>query len=383
VTSLALFDTAIGRCGIAWADDDTIVGIQLPEARVADTRRSLSDRFDGARVRTPTPEVQHAIDRIAASLRGEPAELGDVPLAFGSMPPFQRKVLELVRTIPPGETMSYGEVAAEVGSPGAARAVGQALGRNPFAIVVPCHRVLAAGGRTGGFTANGGITTKLRMLAIEGVRTVDGDTGFPFDRDVALDFLRAADPKLARLIDRIGPFTLTLAETPSVFDSLAEAIVHQQLSIKAAATIHGRIGDLFPRTRRGFSPTDILRATDDQLRGAGLSRAKVLAMRDLAQRAVDGRLPTLRQVRRLDDATVIEQLSEVRGIGRWSAEMFLITHLGRPDVLPLDDLGLRRGFQVAFRTRELPAPTAVAARGERWRPFRTVASWYLWRALEL
>ena len=106
-------------------------------------------------------------------------------------------------------------------------------------------------------------------------------------------------------------------------------------------------------------------------------------MRDLAQRAVDGRLPTLRQIRRLDDATVVEQLSEVRGIGRWSAEMFLIMHLGRPDVLPVDDLGLRRGFQLAFRTRGAPTATAVAARGERWRPFRTVASWYLWRALEL
>src|SRR5439155_3132401 len=110
-----------------------------------------------------------------------------------------------------------------------ARAVGQALGRNPYAIVVPCHRVLAAGGRTGGFPANGGITTKLRMLAIEGVRTVDADTGFPFDRNAAVVFLRAADPTLARLVDRVGPFTLALSDTPSVFDSLAEAIVHQQL----------------------------------------------------------------------------------------------------------------------------------------------------------
>ena len=141
--------------------------------------------------------------------------------------------------------------------------------------------------------------------------------------------------------------------------------------------------DLFPRTRRGFTPTDVLRATDDQLRGAGLSRAKALAMRDLAQRAVDGRLPTLRQLRTLDDDTVVEQLAAVRGIGRWSAEMFLITHLGRPDVLPVDDFGLRRGFQRAFRTRAAPTPKEVARRGERWRPFRTVASWYLWRALDL
>jgi 3-methyladenine DNA glycosylase/8-oxoguanine DNA glycosylase len=243
--------------------------------------------------------------------------------------------------------------------------------------------VLAAGGKTGGFSANGGVSTKLRMLAIEGVRTVDGDTGFPFDRSAAVDFLRASDTRLARLIDRVGPFTLELAATPSVFDSLAEAIVYQQLSIKAAATIYGRVADLFPRTRRAFTPADILRATDDQLRGAGLSRAKVLALRDLAQRAVDGSLPTLAKLRRLGDDEIVAALSAVRGIGRWSAEMFLILHLGRPDVLPVDDFGLRRGYQIAFRTKDVPSPEEVAARGARWRPFRTVASWYLWRALEL
>ena len=342
----------------------------------------MRERFDGARSGTPPPAVHDAMDRMVAALRGAADDLAEIPLDLDRVPPFSRKVYEVVRSIPPGETMSYGEVAEAVGSPGAARAVGQALGRNPFAIVVPCHRVLAAGGKTGGFTATGGATTKLRMLAVEGIRPVDGDSGFGFDRRAAVDFLQASDAKLSRLIDRIGPFTLELAETPSVFSSLAEAIVHQQLSIKAAATIHARLSQLFPRSRRGFTAADILRASDEQLRGVGLSRAKVLALRDLAARAVDGRLPTLRQVRRLDDDAIVAELSCVRGIGRWSVEMFLIMHLGRPDVLPVDDFGLRRGFQTAFRTRELPTPNDVAARAERWRPFRTVASWYLWRALD-
>jgi 3-methyladenine DNA glycosylase/8-oxoguanine DNA glycosylase len=144
-----------------------------------------------------------------------------------------------------------------------------------------------------------------------------------------------------------------------------------------------RLGDLFPRTRQGFTAADVLRASDEQLRGVGLSRAKVLALRDLAQRAVDGTLPTLAEIRQLDDDAIIERLSAVRGIGRWSAEMFLILHVGRADVLPVDDFGLRRGFQRAFRTKTVPAPREVARRAERWRPFRTVASWYLWRALEL
>src|SRR5439155_14045916 len=173
---------------------------------------------------TPPARVQLAIDSIVASLRGQADDLVDIPLDLDGIAPFHRKVYDVVRTIPPGETMSYGEVAAAVGSPGAARAVGQALGRNPFAIVVPCHRVLAAGGKTGGFSANGGVCTKLRMLAIEGVRTVDGDTGFPFDRNAAVEFLRASDAGLARLMDRAGRFTLELGVTPGVFGSPAEAI---------------------------------------------------------------------------------------------------------------------------------------------------------------
>ena len=164
-----VFDTPIGHCGIAW-DGETIVGVQLPEARVADTRAKVQDRFEGVRVGDPPAEVQHAIDEMVASLRGEPNDLEGITLDLDLVPPFHRRVYEVVRTIPAGETMSYGEVAMEVGSPGAARAVGQALGRNPFAIIVPCHRVLAAGGRAGGFTANGGVSTKVRMLAIEGIR---------------------------------------------------------------------------------------------------------------------------------------------------------------------------------------------------------------------
>lgn len=164
----ALFDTPIGRCGVAWSGD-RIAGVQLPEPRDADTRHRLEARFDGAVEVTPPAPIQHAIARMVASVRGDGDDLTDVPLDLDALPPFRRHVLEVVRTIPAGETMSYGEVAEAVGSPGAARAVGQALGRNPFPIVIPCHRVLAAGGRIGGFTAQGGVTVKAKMLAAEGV----------------------------------------------------------------------------------------------------------------------------------------------------------------------------------------------------------------------
>src|SRR6266852_8845152 len=166
-SGFALFDTAIGQCGIAWGERG-VAGVQLPEAGEAETRARMLHRFPAAGETAPPPEVEKAVERIVALLRGEAGDLAEVTLDMDQVPAFHRRVYEVARTIPPGRTLSYGDVAARLGAPSAARAVGQALGRNPFAIVVPCHRVLAAGGRVGGFSANGGIATKLRMLAIEG-----------------------------------------------------------------------------------------------------------------------------------------------------------------------------------------------------------------------
>ncbi len=163
----ALFDTAIGRCGIAWAERG-IVGVQLPEAQAATTRTRLRRRFPGAVEAPPSPLVRRAIARVTALLDGEPVDLTDLELDMEQLPPFQRRVYEAARAIPVGATLTYGEIAARIGEPGAARAVGQALGANPFALIVPCHRVLAAGGKPGGFSAPGGVTTKLRLLATEG-----------------------------------------------------------------------------------------------------------------------------------------------------------------------------------------------------------------------
>jgi methylated-DNA-[protein]-cysteine S-methyltransferase len=296
------------------------------------------------------------------------------------LPAFQRRVYEAAREIPPGTTVSYGDLAARLGSPGAARAVGQALGRNPFAIVVPCHRVLAAGGRMGGFSAKGGVITKARLLALE---SEPADGGAPsFDAAEALRHLRAADAGLARLIDAVGPFALRLERAPSLFLALAEAIVYQQLHAKAAATIFARVGALFPRSRDGFTARQVLRVSEARLLAAGLSRAKMLSLRDLARRVQSGELPSLEDVQGMEDEAIIESLSQVRGIGRWTAQMLLIFRLGRPDVLPVDDYGVRQGFALAFRKRGVPKPADLEKRGRRWQPYRTVAAWYLWRALD-
>jgi len=388
-TRFALFDTPIGRCGIAWCEQG-VAGIQLPEGRDPATRARLLRRFPDAHETSPPSAVQRAVDGIVALLRGEASDLSGIPLDMERVPAFHRRVYEAARAIPAGATVSYGELAARLGERGLARAVGQALGRNPFAIVVPCHRVLAASGRLGGFSARGGVATKLRLLSIEGaaqrdqLALFDGDGALGFDPDTAVRHLRAVDPSLARVIDVVGrcEIALELKRTRSLFSALAESIVYQQLTGKAAATIYARVCALFPHAHAGPTAEQILRVSDERLRGAGLSAAKTLSLRDLARRAKAGEIPTLDEVRTLDDDAIVERLTQVRGIGRWTVEMLLIFRLGRPDVLPVDDYGVRKGFALATRRRALPTPKQLSARGERWKPYRTAASWYLWRAAE-
>jgi methylated-DNA-[protein]-cysteine S-methyltransferase len=177
----ALFDTDIGPCGIAWGPRG-VTGVQLPEASEARTRARLVRRYPHAREAPPPADVRPVIDGIVALLRGEASDLSAAALDMDEVPEFDRRVYEAARSIAPGATLSYGEIAARLGERGLARDVGQALGRNPFPLIVPCHRVLAAGGKAGGFSANGGVTTKLRLLTIERARTSDAPTLFDGDR---------------------------------------------------------------------------------------------------------------------------------------------------------------------------------------------------------
>jgi methylated-DNA-[protein]-cysteine S-methyltransferase len=385
-SGIALFDTAIGRCGIAWAERG-IVGVQLPESNDVDTRARMLRRCPNARELRPPADVRRAIDGITALLHGAPSDLSTVTLDMAGVPAFNRRVYEIARTIPVGATLSYGEVALRLGKRDAARAVGQALGRNPFAIVVPCHRVLAAGGKHGGFSAAFGIKTKQRLLSIEreGLLTSKSQVAeaFGFDPLVAVEHLRASDPAIARVIDAVGPFRMQLKKASNTFTVLAEAIVYQQLTGKAAATIFGRVCGLFPNANEGPTAEHLIHVSDDKLRAAGLSRAKLLSLRDLARRTAAGEIPTLAEIRKMENEAIVERLTAVRGIGRWTVEMLLIFRLGRPDVLPLDDYGVRKGFAFALRKRDLPTRPHLEKRGARWKPYRTVASWYLWRACEL
>ena len=219
---------------------------------------------------------------------------------------------------------------------------------------------------------------------------VDGRRAVRYDSALALSALAAADPKLGSLIQRVGPFTLKLKSQHSPFEALLESIIYQQLHGKAAAAILKRLltafGELHP------APELLLQAPDDMLRACGLSAGKTKALRDLAAKTLDGTVPSLALIRRLPDEEIIERLSRVRGIGTWTAEMLLIFRLGRPDVFPGTDYGIRKGYLLTFgKTRKgepitaemLPKPEQMQRRAARWKPWRSVASWYLWRACEL
>ena len=203
----------------------------------------------------------------------------------------------------------------------------------------------------------------------------------PFDHQKAHAHLSQADKRLGRLIADIGEFSFKLDECDSVYESLLEAITHQSISGKAAATIYARIKAL---GKNGECPTpaEILAASSQSLREAGLSAAKALAMKDLAQKTIDGVVPTLEAAHKMSDEELVERLISVRGIGTWTVEMFLIFRLGRPDVLPIHDYGVQKGFAILYRKKAIPKPRELAAFGERWRPYRTVASWYMWRAVQ-
>jgi DNA-3-methyladenine glycosylase II len=237
-------------------------------------------------------------------------------------------------------------------------------------------------------------------------RTINSPRPPRYDSAAAIRELSAADPKLGKLIARAGPFTMRIASAQSPFEALVESIVYQQLHGKAAATIHRRLLESFgptlppnsiDATARAMglphpSPQQILDCPNEQLRAAGLSANKALALRDLAAKTIDGTVPTLAQIRRMSDDAILEHLTQVRGIGVWTVQMMLIFRLGRPDVLPVSDYGVRKGFALTFgklkpadkvTPLDLPRPDVMERRAKKWHPWCSVASWYMWRACDV
>jgi 3-methyladenine DNA glycosylase/8-oxoguanine DNA glycosylase len=203
---------------------------------------------------------------------------------------------------------------------------------------------------------------------------------FRYDPETALAHLNAADPDLAAVIQRVGPFALQLEATASLFEAMLRSIVYQQLHGKAAASILARVRAELER-HGGVNAAAAMRASDEVLRAAGLSRNKLLAVRDLAARCLDGTVPTFAEARELADEELVARLTTVRGIGPWTVHMLLIFHLGRPDVMPTGDFAIRLAFKKLYRKRKDPKPDQIVKHARRWQPYRSVASWYLWRSL--
>lgn len=208
--------------------------------------------------------------------------------------------------------------------------------------------------------------------------------------------LREVDPRLAAMMDRVGTCKFKVRRDHSLYEMLFRAIVYQQLAGKAAGSILNKVCLLYnpepiKRNKQGNwgvpkcypQAEEILRTPDHLLRGAGLSRNKLASIKDLAAKTLDGTVPSRRAAHYMSDDELIERLTTIRGIGRWTVEMLLIFGLGRADVLPVDDYGVRKGFALTYRKKDLPKPKELIKFGEKWRPYRSVASWYFWRAAEL
>ncbi|MHB1530421.1 MAG: methylated-DNA--[protein]-cysteine S-methyltransferase [Acidiferrobacteraceae bacterium] len=381
----SLFETPLGWCGIAWSPagpsrlPPAVCLLQLPEATAKRTKARIAEHLGARASSLPPPPIAAVIKKVCQHLRGDIQEFLDIPLDLDGVGAFARQVYEATRAIPAGQTRTYGELAKTLGQPGAARAVGQALGRNPIALLIPCHRVLAAGGKPGGFSAHGGGTTKARMLAIEGVTLGLPPiiTSLRALRRAAIQ-LQAKDPRLARCLAQPIKFRLKPEQSPYV--TLMEAVVHQQLSPKAASTILGRLKALYPDTKIP-EPSDLLGTPDPLLRSAGLSRAKAASLKDLAAKTLDGTVPSPKQIVTLHDEDIVRRLTSIYGVGRWTVEMLLIFNLGRRDVLPVDDYALRKTIAEVYRMKQVPTPKQLAIMGESWRPYRTVASLYLWNVV--
>ncbi|OQA05276.1 MAG: Bifunctional transcriptional activator/DNA repair enzyme Ada [bacterium ADurb.Bin374] len=392
----AFFETPIGRCAVAWSNRG-VQALQLPDETDEKTLAGLRKRVPVSMERAPSKDAKKAIAFVTGLLSGNKTPFPFPKLDLEDIPEYNIYVYNTLRSVPVGTTVSYGELASRTGKPRAARAVGRIVGLNPVPLLIPCHRVIGADGHLHGFSAPGGVVTKRRILDLEGTQVpktpaLSGgntknpnkaftDRKHPVGTAMAVRFLKSRDPVMKALIERTGPCGLAVDGMTSLFETLLEAIVYQQLTGKAAATIFGRVTDLF-RPKKVIEPLDILRASDEELRSAGLSGPKIAAIRDLAEKAAAGELPTVAEIRTLDDEAIIERLTRVRGIGRWTVEMLLIFGLGRPDVLSSGDYGLRKGYAVLYNSGRLPSPREFAAAGERWKPWRSVASWYLWRAAE-
>jgi DNA-3-methyladenine glycosylase II len=380
--SWTTFSTAAGICGVSW-DAQGITSFYLPEDSGKRMEGHLKQLTQNSRASSAPPSwVKDLIKKVRAHLKGHAQDFTSVPLHFEGVSGFLRSVYRSVRKIPSGTVVTYGELAARVGNPNAARAIGGALGKNPIPLIIPCHRVVASSGKLGGFSAPGGAEAKASLLAREGViLTRPTVISTPAHWRRAVKTLQKQDKVIGGLIKKIRPFQFKPLLKKEPLEALIAAIISQQLSAKAAATILGRVNTLI--MEKGHpSSGKILSTADADLRKAGLSFMKVSFLKDLAQKYLEGKLSPLYKLKQMSDEQIIKEFTQVKGVGRWTVEMYLIFNLGRADIFPTLDFGVRKAIAQLYNLSRVPDPKAIEKYGELWKPYRSVASLYLWYSLD-
>jgi len=377
--AFAVLETPLGPCALEWSD----AGVQrLTFGRDAQVRRQrLAARGAVEAERLPR-FVRDAVGRLRRHLSGWPQDFSRVPVDLPRASPALHAVAQALRGTPAGATEEASALAARLALSEAQ--LRRLLSRNPLPVLLPGHRLLGPEGQVGAW--GGGESLQERLLGLESMAHLplhsrDGQPVTPRVQQV-LESLRRKDPALGDVMQRVGDYRLTLRRGHSPYEALARSIVGQQISGRAAQAILLRLAAVFGTP--GVPPPESIRqAPDRQLRAAGLSAGKARAFRDLAAHALAGEVPGWAVLRRWPDERILTTLTRIHGIGRWTVQMVLMFRLGRPDVLPLGDLGIRKGYARAFGRDRLPSTRELQRRGWRWRPYRSVASWYLWRALEL
>jgi len=377
------FTTEMGVCGIAW-NEQGVTHFLLPDAEASQIVKQLK-RYTGNNLCAAKPPawIKALVKDVKSHLKGKMQDFSQVPICLSDSSEFVRAIYRETQRIPAGKVLTYGELAAQLGKPGAMRAVGAALGKNPVPLLVPCHRIVAAAGKMGGFSSPGGIQTKLQLLDSEGVCLIPPSTiadAAQWRKAVAQ--LQKKDTLFAQMAKRVAPFSFQPHLRDEPVAALVSAIVSQQLSTKVAATIFERVRTL-TEVYGEISAERILALPDQTLRQAGLSQMKVSFLKDLALHYVNGKLSRLEKLQSMSDEQIIREFTQIKGVGRWTVEMFLIFNLGRTDVFPVLDFGIRKGVAKLYELDELPDPQAMPGYGENWRPFRSVASLYLWRYQDL
>ena len=375
-----LFNTRIGYCGLCWKRDQ-IIAFYLPESNPRVLAAKIAMKVQGAIEAEPTNTVLRATNIINQYLNGHKPNFDSLNLTVELATSFENSVYIELRKIPFGKLSTYSLIAQKIGRPKATRAVGTALSKNPFPIILPCHRVLSSNEKLSGYSAPGGLTMKLAFLQFENIYLKRYQSWNLF---TAAETLSHRDKALSKIINSVGLPKIDFLGQSSLLTYLVSLIVAQQLNTQVAKVILSRLFSRFAKNGK-LNDSNLYLAKNSDLRKCGLSQRKIITIKEISKLHLENCLPSKRAMLKMSDSEIYSVFSSVKGIGRWTVDMLLMNFLGRPDILASSDLGVRKGFALLKKSSSNNAAnqSQLENYASRWSPFRSAACWYLWRSLEL